>query len=124
MTVDTFLMGLLNVRNLRHWLDRRRSDMNGLRRLATERAIKRTDERLFFVDEYGLLEGSLADLLNVVLRDARCVVVGDCNQQSAIDDRSDRPIRTMLGYECVCFMYDNVRTNDPELLRRMSYFAT
>lgn len=123
-TIDAFLMRLLGIRNLRNWLNRRSRNHAELRVLAEQRALPADDERLFFVDEFGLIESGLADLLNVALRAVKCIVVGDCNQQSAIDDSPDQPMRTLLGYERVCFMYDNVRTKDHELLKRLSYFTT
>lgn len=122
-TIDSFLMRVLGIRNLKSWIRRRVVDMDGLRDLACHNALLKTDERLFFIDEFGLMKGSLADLLNIVLRRTRCVVVGDCNQQSAINDISDRPLRTLLGYERICFMYDNVRTRDSNLLDRLSRFT-
>lgn len=121
-TIDSFLMQHLEIKNLTEWLDRQTRDLSGLKRRI--RPCSRDDRELIFVDEYSLIERSLAELLELALTERRVVIVGDCNQQSAIGDAVDQPVRTMLNFAGrVCFMYDNVRTKDLALVERLRVFG-
>lgn len=123
-TIDAYLMRHMNIRSLPMWLRQKAANLNDLKRRLCDRPIPCDDDELVFVDEYSLIERSLAELLDVALKKRSVVLVGDCNQQPAIGDTTDQPVRTMLSYEHVCFMYDNVRTQDVDLLQRLSRFSS
>lgn len=123
-TIDSFLMRHMNIRSLPTWLQQKTSNLDDLKRRLRDKPIPRNDNELVFIDEYSLIERSLAELLDVALRERLVVLVGDCNQQPAIGDTTDQPVRTMLNYRNVCFMYDNVRTQDIKLLQRLSRFSS
>lgn len=120
-TIDSYLMQHFGVRSLPEWLRALSRDHSGLKRHA--RPVARNDEQLIFVDEYSMIERSLMELLEIVLLDRRVIIAGDCNQQSAIGDSMDQPVRTILNFGRVCFMYDNVRTKDVALSTRLQIFG-
>lgn len=122
-TIDSFLMHHLGIRSLPLWLHKRKVELDKLKQRLRNNPVRRNDSELIFVDEYSLIEQSLAELLNCALVNRLVVLVGDYNQQPAIGDSTDQPVRTLLSYEYVYFMYDNVLTKDARLLQRLSHFS-
>lgn len=121
-TIDSFLMKALGVRELSIWLDMLKTSLDSLCEKASRNAENYSKNTLYFIDEFGQIEGTLALILNIFLRNCNVILVGDTNQQSAINETINCPVQTLLGYRNIAFMYENTRAKDINLLRRLSQF--
>lgn len=120
-TIDAFLMQFYDIKCFDKWLILKETHLETLIEKANEKAMVHDYWTVYFIDEYSLIEASLARLINIILRKCRVILVRDCNRQS-IGEAYDQPLRTLIGYERIAFMYENVRAKDERLKNRLKIF--
>ncbi|KMQ87885.1 hypothetical protein RF55_12707 [Lasius niger] len=97
-TIDAFLMRIFQIRDLDKWINEREYNLEILMEKATRLAIPYDQHKVFFIDEYSIIERSLILLLNIILRKSQVIIVGGSNQLSAIGDSNIQPWRTLVDF--------------------------